>query len=111
MADTELIKYARARDDQDFVWRVAAAMLLDARYKFDANPVMSAEAHKLMDWTLENPLSAPPLMVAFVATDPAVAAGVTIENGAIDTSGASDAAIRAAVGFSWESVARRMFLP
>ncbi|UIW13437.1 hypothetical protein SEA_AMYEV_21 [Arthrobacter phage Amyev] len=111
MADTELIKYARARDDQDFVWRVAAAVLLEARYKFDANPTMSLEARKLMDWALDSPLTAPPLMVAFVASDPNVAAGVTVENGAIDTSGASDAAIKAAVGYAWDTVARHMFLP
>lgn len=111
MADTELIKYARSRDDQDFVWRVAAAVLLEARYKFDAQPAMSAEAVQLVEWALDNPLTAPPLMVAFVASDPAVAAGVTIDNGAIDTSEASDAAIKYAVGASWETVARRMFLP
>lgn len=50
-------------------------------------------------------------MVAFVATNEAVAAGVTVENGVIDTSEAPDAAIKTAVGASWESVARRMFLP
>ncbi|URQ05009.1 hypothetical protein SEA_ITER_21 [Arthrobacter phage Iter] len=60
MADTDLIKYARARDDQDFIWRVAAAVLLEARYKFDANPDMSAESRQLVDWALDNPLSAPP---------------------------------------------------
>ncbi|QGZ17319.1 hypothetical protein SEA_POWERPUFF_21 [Arthrobacter phage Powerpuff] len=111
MADTELIKYARARDDQDFVWRVAAAVLLEARYKFEANPDMSAESRKLMDWALDSPLNAPPLMVAFVAADPAVAAGVVVDNGAVITSGASDAAIKTAVGASWETVARQMFLP
>ncbi|UAJ15382.1 hypothetical protein SEA_NIOBE_21 [Arthrobacter phage Niobe] len=111
MADTELIKYARARDDQDFVWRVAAAVLLEARYKFEANPDMSAESRKLMDWSLDAPLTAPPLMVAFVAADPSVAAGVVVDNGAVITSGASDAAIKAAVGAAWETVARQMFLP
>ncbi|UIW13505.1 hypothetical protein PQD80_gp21 [Arthrobacter phage Lizalica] len=111
MADTELIKYARARDDQDFVWRVAAAVLLEARYKFEANPVMSLESRKLMEWALDSPLTAPPLMVAFVAADAAVASGVVVDNGAVITSGASDAAIKAAVGASWETVARQMFLP
>lgn len=111
MADTDLLKYARARDDQDFVWRVAAAVLLEARYKYEANPPMSLEAHKLMDWALDAPLQAPPLMVAFVAADAAVAEGVVVDNGAVITSGASDAAIKAAVGASWETVARQMFLP
>ncbi|WVX88009.1 hypothetical protein SEA_TFORTROY_21 [Arthrobacter phage TforTroy] len=110
MADTELLKYARSRDDQDFVWRVAAAMLIEARYKFDTNPDMSAEARQLMEWTLEHPLEAPPLMVAFVATDQSVAAGVTVADDTIDTSGATDSAIKYAVGASWETVARRMFL-
>lgn len=111
MADTDLLKYARARDDQDFVWRVAAAVLLEARYKYEANPAMSLEAHKLMDWALDHPLEAPELMVSFVATAPDVAAGISLDNGAVNTSEASDAAIKAAVGASWETVARQMFLP
>lgn len=110
MEDNDLIKYARARDDQDFVWRTAAAVLLEARYKFDANPDMSVESRKLMDWALDNPLVAPNLMVAFVATSQPVAAGITYEDGVIDTSGATDTAIKNAVGFSWETVAKKMFL-
>lgn len=110
MADNDLIKYARARDDQNFIWRTAAAMLLEARYKFNANPDMTAEARKLMDWVLDNPLVAPALMVAFVATEQPVADGITYEDGVIDTSGATDAAIKNAVGFNWNTVANKMFL-
>lgn len=108
--DTNLLKYARARDDQEFVWRVAAAMILEAQYKLSANPDMSAEAHALMDWVLDHPMTVTPLMLAFVSTNQAVASGVKIANDRVDTSGATDQAIRDAVGAAWEPVARRMFL-
>lgn len=114
MADTTtpdmgLLKYARARDDQDFVWRVAAAMTVEAQYRLGANPDMTLEARKLMDWVLDNPMTGDPIMLAFASTDQEVAAGVNIENGAIITANVRDTAIQNVVGARWNVVAARRF--
>ncbi|ALE05503.1 hypothetical protein AL755_08460 [Arthrobacter sp. ERGS1:01] len=109
MADSELLKYARARDDQEFVWRVSAAMTVEAQYKLGAQPDMSLEAHKLMDWTLDNPLTPDALMISFASTDQNVAKDITVTEGAVNTSAVTDAAIRAVVGARWDIVAKRRF--
>lgn len=107
--DMDLLKYARARDDQDFVWRVSAAMTVEAQYKLGAQPDMSVEAGKLMNWVLDNPMVTDPLMLAFASTDQDVVAGIVIENGAVITAGATDAAIKGVIGRRWDLVAARRF--
>lgn len=109
MTDSELLKYARARDDQDFVWRVSAAMTVEAQYKLGANPDMTVEARKLMDWTLDHPLVSDDLMICFASTDENVAKDITVTDGAVNTSDVTDTAIRAVVGARWDIVAKRRF--
>lgn len=110
MPDLELLKFARARDDQSFVWRIAAAMTLEAQYKFGAQPDMSREARMLMEWTLDHPMESDPTMIAFVSTDAGIASHIIINEGLIDTSNVPDGAIRTVVGARWDIVANRRFL-
>lgn len=107
--DMGLLKSARARDDQDFVWRVSAAMTVEAQYRLGANPDMSGEERQLMDWVLENPMTPQPLMLAFASTDPAVVEGIAIDDGAVTTALVKDAAIQGVVGQRWKTVAARRF--
>ena len=109
MADMNLLKYARARDDRDFVWRVAAAMTIEAQYKLGANPDMTIEARKLMDWVLDNPMVDDQLMIAFASTDETVAEHITIVDGAVKTADVPDEAIKGVVGRRWDLVAARRF--
>lgn len=109
MADQELLKYARARDDQEFMWRVTAAMTVEAQYRLGVQPDMSVEARKLIDWVLDHPMEPDPLMMAFVSTDEAVASRIVIDEGRVDTSNVPDQTIKAAVGARWNIVAKRRF--
>lgn len=107
--DQELLKFARARDDRDFVWRVSAAMTVEAQYKLGAQPDMTVEARKLMDWVLDNPMIEDHLMLAFASTDENVAAHITIEDGGVSTAAVPDTAIKDVVGRRWDLVAQRRF--
>jgi len=104
MPDQNLLKYARARDDQKFIWRIAAAMTLKAQYQaeFELNEASRA----LTDWVLDHPMESLPRMVAFVSTNGTVASHVSIEDGAVDTSEVPDSDIEYVVGEKWDTVAR-----
>lgn len=109
MANMDLLKYARARDDRDFVWRVAAAMTVEAQYKLGEQPDMTLEARKFMDWVLDNPMVEDQLMIAFTSTDEVVASHITIMDGAVKTANVPDEAIKSVVGRRWDLVAARRF--
>lgn len=109
MAYQELLKFARARDDIQFVWRVSAAMTVEAQYKLGANPDMTLEGRKLMNWVLDNPMEPDPLMVAFASTDATVASSIEMDGGTVSTAEVPDAAIKAVVGARWNIVAARRF--
>jgi hypothetical protein len=110
MPDLNLLKYARARDSQEFVWRVAAAMTVQAQYNYEAKPAdQTVESLKLTDWVLENPLQPLAMMTAFAATHPPIAAKVKYEQGTIDTADVLDEDIKYAVGTKWPLVAAKMF--
>lgn len=109
MADIDLLKYARARDDQDFVWRVAAALTVQAQYLADNPGNPSVESLAMRDWVLENPMAPIDMMQAFAATMPEIAAKVTVNEGAVDTSEVLDTDIRYIVGAKWNTVATHRF--
>ena len=106
----ELIKYARAKDDENFVWRIAAAMTLQAQYNSQQAGEYSAASTRLTDWVLSNPMEPLDVMIAFVSTNATVAANVTVGvDGAVDTSAVPDDDIKYVVGASWEAVAARKY--
>lgn len=109
--DKELLKFARARDDQDFVWRVTAALTVKAQYMAEVPGDSSAQALAMRDWVLENPMTPVEMMTAFAATMPEVAANVTIIDGAVDTSAVKDTDITYIVGAKWDTVAKHRFGP
>lgn len=108
-ADTQLLKFARARDDQDFVWRVTAALTVQAQYMADEPAGASVPGLAMRDWVLDNPMTPIDMMTAFAATMPEIAANVTIIDGAVDTSGARDEHINYIVGVKWDTVAAHRF--
>lgn len=104
---SDLLKFARARDDQEFVWRIAAAMMVRAQEtEFWDLPV---NERSLVNWTLNNPMTAPPFMVNHVSTNASIAANVVAENGAISTSAVPDGDIQFVVNDKWARVANSMF--
>lgn len=103
MADL-FLRMARAKDDQNFVWRIAAAMTVKAQYQAEFN--LSPSSRALTDWVLDHPMEDVPRMVAFVSTNGTVADKITITDGAIDTSAVPDTDIEYVVGDRWDTVAR-----
>lgn len=109
MADTELLKYARTRDDYQLRERITAALMVEALYRVEAKPDQTVEALSMTNWILDNPLQPIGLMTAFAATMPEIAAKVTIADGAVDTSEVLDSDIRYIVGAKWDAVAAKTF--
>lgn len=104
---SDLLKYARARDDQDFIWRIAAAMMVRAQEtEFWDLPV---NERSLVNWTLNNPMTAPAFMINHVSTNSSIAANITVENGTVTTSGIPDGDIQFVVNEKWARVANSMF--
>lgn len=109
MADTQLLKFARARDHQDFIWRVTAALTVKAQYMAEVPGDSTVEALAMRDWVLDNPMTPLEMMTAFAATMPEIAAKVTIDGGTVDTSHTLDTDITYIVGAKWEAVAQHRF--
>lgn len=110
MADQDLLKYARTRNDTQLSERIAAALMLEALYRAGAQPDQSVEAVTMTNWILDNPLQPIPLMTAFVSTMPEVAAKVTLlEPGGVETAEVLDSDIKYQVGAKWETVAAKSF--
>ncbi|WP_422389946.1 hypothetical protein [Arthrobacter sp. N1] len=105
---SQLLKYARSRDDQSFTWRIAAAMMVRAR-EIEFYELVPSE-RQLVDWTLDNPMVPNGTMVNFVSTTPTIAANVTITaNGAVSTEGIPDDDIQYVVNTVWPKVAASLF--
>lgn len=109
MADQELLKFARARDHQDFAWRVTAALTVKAQYMAEMPEGASVEGLAMRDWVLDNPMTPVEMMTAFAATMPEIAEKVTIVAGAVDTSQVLDTDITYIVGAKWDTVAKHRF--
>lgn len=109
MPDLDLLKYARARDDANFGFRVSAALMVEALYRVETKPNVSVEALAMMNWVLDNPLQPIDLMNAFAATMPEIAAKVTITDNAVSTTDVLDSDIKYIVGAKWDTVATKRF--
>lgn len=107
MTTSLLLKYARARDDRDFVWRISAAAMVCAQGH--AADTSGTASRSLADYVLERPMSELPLLINHVSTSPDVAASITVENNIIDTSNVPDADIQSVVDAKWDLVAAAMF--
>jgi hypothetical protein len=107
MTDSRFLRMARARDDEEFVQRIAAAMTLKALYQADFELI--PESRAMTDWVLEHPMEALPRMVSFVSTNGSVVNSITIIDNAIDTSAVPDSDIEYVVGEKWDVVAKLQF--
>lgn len=104
---SELLKYARARDDQNFRWRIAAAMTLRAQTL--ANQAdLPMPSKQLVDWVLENPMQAHQAMVTAVSVNAGVAANITVVDSAVRTDAVPDADIIKVVANQWDAVSARI---
>jgi hypothetical protein len=107
---SKLLQTARAMDDQNFVWRVTAAMLVKADYVINAPDGQSVEALELADWVLDNPMVPVPEMNALVAVNGTVADKVVVDNnGLVNTMGIADGDIQYVVDSKWETVAAKRY--
>ena len=110
MPESQLLKFARVRDDQEFKWRIGAAMTLKAQaLENDGN--VSAASRLLINWVLDNPLQVPFPMLAQVITNGTVAGNVSIADNVINTSAVPDGDIEYVVGATWDTVANLIFSP
>jgi len=100
---SNLLKYARARDDQDFGWRIAAAMMVRAQEI--ENDELSPASRAFTDWVLKNPMVPHERVIAFVSTSLVIAANVTIEAGMVSTAAVPDEDIQQVVNEVWDRVA------
>lgn len=99
-----LLATARALDDQELRWRVAAACVHHAS-GFASMPPGHAQNYAF--WTLLHPQDVDPSMVAFVTAWAPVADKITVSNGSVSTSGVLDEDIMDAVQQSWDLVAAK----
>lgn len=106
---SNLLKFARARDDADFPWRIAAAMMVYAQQIEQWE--ISAASKMLVQWVFDNPMVAPSQMVNHVSTNVAIAANVNIDMGRVDTSAVPDDDIQYVVQEKWDRVAETLFTP
>lgn len=98
---SDLLKTMRAMDDQNFKWRVQAAMVVTAQAK-----LTGGEPDHLVSHVLANPQGEDRRMLSIVASCADVRAGITVDfDGFVDTSGVTDEAIQACVDTNWDTVA------
>lgn len=104
---SELLKYARIRDDEEFRLRVAAAMQLrvEEMRAWDLTPRTKA----LIDWVDDHPLEAPDKMLAACVVNPTIAQNVEMDGLAIRTDLVPDDDIKFVVADQWEAVGARLF--
>lgn len=109
MTASLLLKYARARDDVDFVRRINAAMIVRAQEQefWDLAP----EIRSLVDYILDHPMETVEPMINRLSTNPGIAALISIENNIVDTSGVPDNDIQYVVNEQFGLVAKSMFPP
>jgi len=104
---SNLLKYARAKDDQNFIWRIAAAMMVHAQEIEHWD--LPANQRAFVTWVFANPMVAHQTMVNHVATNTSIAANVVVENGAVSTDSVPDDDIQYVVNQAWDAVALSAF--
>lgn len=107
MTDQKFLKIARAKDDEDFVLRIAAALTIKAQYQSEF--VLEPASRAMTDWVLDHPMEPIPRMVAFVSTNGTVAGKLQLVDNAIITAEVPDSDIEYVVGDKWDTVARLQF--
>lgn len=107
---SELLKFARIRNDVEFVSRVGAAMSLHAQ-AIEPDGSLTNSARLLVNWVLDNPLEVPWPMLAQVITNGTVAENVTLENDVITGANVPDNDIKYVVGATWNTVADLIYSP
>jgi hypothetical protein len=107
MTGSNFLKMARARDDGEFVQRIAAALTLKAQSQAELE--LTPESRAMTNWVLERPMESLPRMVAFVSTSDTVLEHITLIDNTIETQGVPDSDIEAVVSEKWDIVARLQF--
>jgi hypothetical protein len=109
-APSLLLNTARALDDQQFIWRVTAAMLFEAEYKVNEPAGVEPESLAMAEWVMANPMVPLATMNAMVAVNEEVAEGVTVNaSGGVNTDAVTDTIIKYVVGAKWDVVAKQNF--
>lgn len=102
---SDLFETGRLINTPDFVTRVSAAMILHANTNLGT---LAGTSKNLAVYTLINPMVPEPSMIALVASDAAVLAAVTIDNGVVaNIEALPDSAIKAVVAAKWGTVAAK----
>lgn len=100
----KLINTARALDDQNFRWRVAAAQLNTAAAKVGA----TGNDYNFAIRTLMDPQKVDPSMLGFVSVDSAVSDAVVVNaEGTVSTDAVLDSDILRVVQARWSAVATK----
>ncbi|WP_293848788.1 hypothetical protein [Brevibacterium paucivorans] len=98
-----LISTARVLDDDIFKWRVMGACIQHAS---QLDTIKGGEAKSYALRVLANPHTVEPMMLSLVASNPAIANAVKVDEvGTVDTTGVSDQDIQYVVAESWGTVA------
>lgn len=102
---SDLFKTGRLINNEDFVTRVSAAMILHAQ-SLVTSPASSAK--NLAIYTLIHPMRMESSMTALVASDPTVLAAVTMtDNVLVDMEALPDSAVKSVVAAKWAVVAAK----
>ena len=104
---SDLLKFALVQRDDDFISRVAAAMLIHARYIHGTD--VSVPSRDMGLYVEANPLVSIPEMVLSVAVNGTVIGNVDVARGVADASAVPDTDIQYVVGAEWEAVAEKAF--
>lgn len=109
MTASLLLKYARARDDANFVRRISAALIVRAQEQEFWDLSNAPEVRSLVSYVLAHPMETVPAMVNRVSTSPAIAANISITNDMVDTSAVPDDDLQFVVNDQFATVAKGMF--
>jgi len=108
---SNLLKFAKVQKNEDFISRVSAAMLIQARYLDATDADLSVPAQQLVEYVQANPMVPVPDMVLTAAVNGTVVSKVNIALGVADATEVPDTDIEYVVGAEWSNVAARVFPP
>lgn len=103
---SELLKAARAIEDDKFIWRVRAGAFYYAAQNL-MTWASTTKEFRFATAVLLNPTSLDPSMLAFVATDPTNAGKIVLDGVVPNTDGVTDADIMRVIAARWSLVANK----
>lgn len=103
---SELLKAARAIEDDKFIWRVRAGAFFYAAQNL-TNFGSTTKEFRFASAVLLNPTALDPSMLAFVATDPTNAGKIVLDGIVPNTDGVTDADIMRVIAARWSLVANK----